>query len=77
VIARDGAVVDTADINVPSNVNPDSMYWGPFAFAFERPGRYDVEVTAPGYRQWRGPGIHVTDGECHVETVALVARLQK
>ncbi len=41
--------------------------------AWERPGTYDVEITADGYRAWNRKGVEVQmewDG-CHVETVEL------
>ena len=48
-----------------------SRLWG----APERPGTYDVEITAEGYRTWNRKGVVVemeSDG-CHVETVELQA----
>ena len=44
--------------------------------AHERPGIYEVIVQAPGYDEWRKSGVLVRSGECHVQTVALEARLK-
>ncbi len=47
--------------------------WG----APERPGTYDIEITAVGYRAWSRKGVEVQmawDG-CHVETVELEASM--
>jgi len=43
--------------------------------ADERPGRYTVVVTHPGYREWRVENVVVRAGACHVGTVNLVAAL--
>ena len=48
-----------------------SRLWG----APERPGTYDIEITADGYRTWNRKGVEVEmewDG-CHVETVEIEA----
>jgi len=45
--------------------------------ADERPGRYTVAVTHPGYREWRVENVVVRAGECHVRTVDLLAELQR
>ena len=43
--------------------------------AEERPGNYDVEVTAPGYGAWRRTDVEVRMGRsgCHVETTDVYA----
>jgi hypothetical protein len=46
------------------------------AAAYERPGRYTVEITAPGYLPWRADNVRVDAGECHVATANLSAKLQ-
>ncbi len=46
--------------------------WG---FAMESAGIWSVEVEADGYRAWRGDGIAVSGGLCHVITQRVVARL--
>jgi hypothetical protein len=61
----------------PANAQPDTLYFGPFDLAYERAGRYDLEIQAPTYRPWRLTGIRVTENECHVQTVPVQARLQK
>lgn len=49
----------------------------PIALAFERPGTYDVGVTAEGYAPWTVDNIRVRNGACHVRTERVDARLQK
>jgi len=44
--------------------------------AHERPGTYEVTVKKSGYADWRGSAA-VRGGECHVQTVNLIARLQR
>lgn len=46
------------------------------ALAWERPGRYRVEVRAPGYVTWVGTEVRVLEDECHVRPVELTARLE-
>lgn len=53
-------------------IGPGGLWGAP-----ERPGTYDVEITADGYRTWNRQGVEVKmdrDG-CHVETVRLDARM--
>ena len=45
--------------------------------AAERPGTYRVEVHAVGYLPWVMSSIRVSRDDCHVETVALTARLTR
>jgi len=45
--------------------------------AYERPGTWDVRVTADGYRPWASLGVLVTNDLCHVITVPISARLQR
>lgn len=68
IIARDGSVMDSVTTTVSSQ--PVGLFW-------ERAGTYDVTVQKTGYQTWTKTGVHVTADECHVQTVALVARLQK
>ena len=63
-IARDGAFADTA-------------VFQPTLLAEERPGSYTVTVERDGYQTWSRTGVRVRDGECHVRTVDLVARLKR
>jgi hypothetical protein len=48
---------------------------GRWAFAMESPGTWSVDVEADGYRVWRGDGIVVSRGICHVIAVNVTARL--
>ena len=43
--------------------------------AFDRPGTYSAHVEADGYAAWNTEGLTAVRGECHVETVAVTARL--
>jgi hypothetical protein len=45
--------------------------------AYERPGTYEVIVTAEGYHTWLRQGIRVRQDGCHVRRVDLTARLQR
>ena len=47
------------------------------SLATERPGTYTVTVSKDGYRDWIKTNVKVVDGECHVETVSLTAKLQR
>lgn len=51
--------------------------WTALRAADERPGTYRVEVVVPGYDMWVREGVRVRDGDCHVRTVTLDARLQR
>ena len=46
------------------------------AGAYDRPGTYTVEISRPGYAQWRREGVRAGEGSCGVETVELTAKLQ-
>jgi hypothetical protein len=65
-IAREEAFADTLE-----SIEPGQLFG-----VFERPGTYDVTVTAPGYRPWRVTGVTVGADECHVIPERLTARLQ-
>jgi hypothetical protein len=69
IVAREGAVADTA--------TGTSLGTGPYGLALERPGTYTLSVTQTGYQPWSKPGVVVTKGVCHVDGVAVTARLQK
>lgn len=47
------------------------------ALAFERPGMWDVRITADGYRPWAALGVPVTADLCHVIAVPITVRLQR
>jgi hypothetical protein len=71
----DGAFRDTLRLSSGRRVD-GVMIWQTRSGAAERPGTYRVEVTAPGYAPWVREGVRARDGECHVGTVGLDARLQ-
>ncbi len=68
----DGAFVDSAGLTrLMLEQDIDA------ALAHERPGRYTVEVTVPGYEPWMAANVRVgrTDDRCHVQTQHVVAEL--
>ncbi len=68
-IARDGSFADSMRSRV---VEGDPR---PASLAFERPGTYEVTVEKEAFNTWSRSGVEVTEGECHVNTVELTARL--
>lgn len=70
LIVRDGAFVDSVRVDFPF---PTQVVGG---VAWERPGRYDVTLRKPGYREWQARGVRVGKDECHVKTARLEARLE-
>jgi hypothetical protein len=50
-----------------------------FSISPYRPGTYVVSVRATGYREWRASNVRLRmdAAGCHVETVSLVAKLQR
>lgn len=70
VIATEGSYEET--VNLPAAAGSRIAL-----LAFERAGLYRVEVRSPGYAAWVAPLVHVVEGDCHVRTVALTARLEK
>jgi hypothetical protein len=67
VTATEGAYSETLD------GFPDFLT---FRGAGERPGIYSIAVNSPGYQPWTLPFVEVEDGECHVKTETVDARLQ-
>ena len=47
------------------------------AAADERAGTYAITIEHPGYPTWARSGVTVTEDACHVETVQLVAQLER
>lgn len=74
VVLQDGAWVD-------STLFGDAPFWDGMPLtterAYERPGTYAVRVHRRGYASWTRNGVVVTQGPCHVNGVALTARLQR
>jgi hypothetical protein len=68
VIAREGAYADTAQGSLLGS--------GVYSLVYERAGVYDVTVSHPSYQPWARSAVRVTEDECHVQTVSLLARLQ-
>ena len=50
-----------------------------FAFAFERAGTYDIEVTARGYVPWKRTGVRIEKDkwDCHVLPQAFRVVLER
>lgn len=48
-----------------------------YGLAFERAGTYTVTVQQPNYQTWTRTGVRVTKGQCHVNTVTILARLKQ
>ncbi|MGL1956807.1 MAG: hypothetical protein OCD00_05760 [Colwellia sp.] len=48
-----------------------------FQGAYERDGIYDVHISKEGYLDWSKYSISVTSNVCHVNTVHIVAELEK
>jgi len=67
VVARDGAFEDSA-------VTPSAGL--PVFLADERPGTYQVAVTAEGYLDFGPVPVTVTADECHVRTEDVLATLE-
>src|SRR5258708_8602590 len=69
IIVREGAFADTS--------RDTGVFDGPYGLVYERAGSYDLTVLQKGYSLWSRSGIAVTKGECHVNGVAVTARLQQ
>jgi hypothetical protein len=69
LVAREGSYADSARV-------PQALSTNRIGLTVERSGVYRVVVTAIGYKPWVIENVHVRDGQCHVEPVELVARLQ-
>jgi len=70
VIATDGAYADTVTHHAGSAND------FPFGTAGERAGTYAVTVLKSGYDAWTRSGITVTRNVCHVNGVAITAKLR-
>ena len=73
ISARLGTVRDSVFFAAAPASNPTFTQ----ALAVERPGTWDVRVTAAGYQPWAALGVVVGADLCHVIPVTLSARLQK
>jgi hypothetical protein len=71
VVATTGSFSDT----LRANLQPIGQDWA-WSLAHERAGRYTVQVFVSGYHPWMMSNVRVDNGECHVETRTLTARMQ-
>ncbi len=72
ITVRDGAFV----VEVYPPAGSPSVVSDEYHFALELPGRYSIEVQAPGYRAWSKTNIVVSSDGCdHVKTAMLTAKL--
>lgn len=69
VLVRDGTYRDSVSI-------PESGAPAVFLLASDRPGTYEVSVTADEYEDWASGSVVVVEDACHVRTVEVLARLQ-
>lgn len=78
VIVTDGVYSDTltAGVLIPDAAGRE-LIPKTVAGAHERAGTYQIHVSVPGYRTWIRSRVKVNDGECHVQTRLIVARLQR
>lgn len=77
LIARDWAHVDSVGPQAPLPSGPQGPAVLILSAAGERSGTYDLTVRAAGYQAWTKADVHVSEDECHVQGVALTARLQQ
>ena len=69
IIAREEAFADTS--------HDTAVRDGPYPLVYERAGTYTVTVEQAGYKLWTQAGVLVTKNGCHVNGVAVTARLQR
>jgi hypothetical protein len=73
IVATDGAYADTI---FGTALAPDATDTNA-GIAYERSGTYTLKVVVAQYREWVKSGIRVTEDQCHVETVSIIARIQR
>jgi hypothetical protein len=72
VIARDGEYVETEVVHA-NRQDP-----GRISIVEDRPGSYQITVTATGYSPWtKDVEVRSTDDGCHVRPVLLLGLLQR
>ena len=72
VTAIDGSYRDSKSMSAMTLEDRASL-------ALEREGNYRIEIAAKGYEDWSRNGVQVrlTADGCHVETVHILAQLQR
>ncbi len=70
-VVREGTYQDSLRVaaDLPAGV---TMLIG----AFDRPGRYVVQIEADGYLPWDTAGVDVDEGDCGVGTASFIAALE-
>jgi hypothetical protein len=76
VIARvkDGSFEEVDSMNVARVIAANTP--PVLSFARERPGTYDIDVTASGYERWSRSGVRLKKVACHVEHQNFEVRLR-
>jgi hypothetical protein len=69
VVATDGSYQETLTY-------AGTLYPASFVGAFERAGRYRIDVTRAGYQPWTRANVVVAQGVCHVVPTVVEAWLQ-
>lgn len=74
LVLVDGSFVDS--VTVPEGALSQNAMPLMTPRSMERRGRYQVTVRRAGYQDWRRSDVLVREGDCHVFTMHLIARLQ-
>ncbi|HUP90143.1 MAG TPA: hypothetical protein VM100_12350 [Longimicrobiales bacterium] len=69
-VAREGTFGDSILVNNPYQI-------GDLNLVHDRPGTYSVSIRAMDYTEWKATNVTVTKTVCGVNTVHLVALMQK
>lgn len=73
VVATNGTYADTARLSTGAQ-----GLQAPVFVVGDRPGVYDVSVSAAGYERWTQTDVEVAmQDECHVRTRHLLVRMQR
>jgi hypothetical protein len=74
---------NSLSISARSGAFRDSVFYATqtlplsLGLAYERPGTWEVRITAAGYQPWAATGIVIGTDLCHVIPVSLSAKLQR
>lgn len=73
LVVRDGAFADSTSHPADDPRFDDISLSTPRSY--ERPGVYSLEVRRAGYADWTRHSVRVLQGECHVRSVTVIARM--